>query len=160
LIEADGRIALNADVDHNAMRSQRGNAAAAHLWKGILHGGHDTADTRRDDSLRAWAGSSCVATRFERAVQRRPACAFARFVERVNFRVRFAGAFVGTVTHDDSFIGDNAGADNGIRRGTAESPARLLERAAHPPGIRLRAFSAWAGQVRHPHHFSWNNAST
>src|SRR5204863_6310269 len=101
------------------------------------------------DSLRTRAGSSCVATRFERAVERRPVRAFACFGKRVNLGVRVAGAFVGTVTHDDAFVGDDTRADDGIRRGTTEPPTRLLQGAAHPPRIRLRVFGASARHVRH-----------
>jgi hypothetical protein len=76
----------------------------------------------------------------------------------VNFRVRFAGAFMCAVADDDPLVCDDAGADDRVRRRTPEPATRLLECAPHPPQVRLRAFGAPARQVRH--HFSWNNAST
>ena len=58
--------------------------------------------------------------------------------ERVHFGVRLAGALVRAVADDDAFVGDDAGADERIRRRAAEPAARVLERPPHPPHVRLR----------------------
>jgi hypothetical protein len=158
LIEADRCLTLDAHIDNNAVCTQRGDAAAAHERKRILHCRDDAPDPRRDDSLGTGAGPSGVRARLERAVERCSSCEFAGFCQRVNFRVRLAGAFMRAVADDNPLVGDDAGADDGIWRRTAQPTTRLLECAPHPPHIRLRAFGARARQVRH--HFSWNKAST
>jgi hypothetical protein len=55
--------------------------------------------------------------------------------------VRFAGAFVRTIADNDAFIGDDRRADDRVRRGAADSPARLLECATHPPDVGLGGFA-------------------
>jgi hypothetical protein len=71
--------------------------------------------------------------RFQRAVQRCPARALTSLVERMNFGVRSASAFVRAIAHDDAVIRDDRCANHRIRRGAADSAARLRECAAHPP---------------------------
>src|SRR5262249_20350656 len=117
-------------------------------WKRIFHRGDDAPDSRGDDALGARTGASGVRTRFERAVHRRAARPFARFVQRVHLGVRFPGAFMRAIADDDAFVGDDAGADDRIGSRAAEAAARLLERAPHP------------AQVAALYHFSWNSAST
>ena len=40
---------------------------------------------------------------------------------------------------DHAFVRDDTRADDGIRRRTSQTPARLLQRPAHPTDVRLRA---------------------
>ena len=49
--------------------------------------------------------------------------------------MRFAGAFVSTVTDDDAFISNDARADYRIRRGPAQATTRLLQCPPHPPAV-------------------------
>jgi len=144
--------------DDNAMATQLRNTAATHQRKGILHRRHDAPDPRSDDSLGARAGPSRMRARLEGAIQRCTSGEFASLCERVDFRMRLAGAFMCAIADDDALVCHDAGTDDGIRRGAPQSTTRLLECAAHPPQIRLRDFVASARRVRH--HFSWNKAST
>jgi hypothetical protein len=101
-------------------------------------------------------------TRFERAVQRGAARCFARFVERMHFGMRLAGALVRPLADDDAVRRHDAGADDRVRRRPSEPAPRVLERTAHPSRIRVgpRGGSIVTRRVIQCHHFSWNNAST
>ena len=90
--------------------------------------------------------------RLERAVERGAARALARFVERVHFGVRLAGALVRALADHDAIVGHDAGADHRIGRRAPEPAARVLERPPHPAQVVARVGAVY--------HFSWNSAST
>jgi hypothetical protein len=101
----------------------------------ILHRRNDASDARGDDAFRARTGTACVRTGFERAVERGASRAFPRFIQRVNFSVRLAGAFVRAIADNDALVGHDACPDDRIRRGPAQTAARLFERTPHPVSV-------------------------
>jgi hypothetical protein len=76
-----------------------------------------------------------VGARFERAVERCAAGTLARFFEGVDLGVRLAGALVRAITNHDAFVGHNARADDGVRRGAPEAAACVFERPPHPSSV-------------------------
>jgi hypothetical protein len=67
----------------------------------------------------------------------------------MDFGVRFAGALVSALTDDNALVGDDARADDRIRRGPAKPPLGERQRPPHPGAIVARLY-----------HFSWKRAST
>jgi len=49
--------------------------------------------------------------------------------------MRFAGALVRAVTYDDPFIGNDARANDRIRRRPAQAPTCVLQCPPHPPAV-------------------------
>src|SRR5439155_22275287 len=71
---------------------------------GVFDGGDDASDPGADDPPHAGAGPADVTAGLEGAEHGRPAGARAGHLERIDFRVRLAGAFVVALT-DDQAVG-------------------------------------------------------
>ena len=140
LIQPNRRIVLHADVDLDAVRAQRREAAPVHQRKRIFHRGDDASNAGGDDALGAGSGPPGVRARLERAVQRRAASVRARLVERVDLRVRPAGEFVRALADHDAFVRDHARADDRVGRRPSEAAARMLDRPPHPPCVVYHLF--------------------
>jgi hypothetical protein len=73
-----------------------------------------------------------VHARLERAVQRGAARGGAGLFERVDLRVRLTRALVRALPDHHALVGDDARADDRIRRRPAEAAARVLDCPPHP----------------------------
>ena len=70
----------------------------------------------------------------------------ARFVERVNLRVRLTRPLVGALSKHNAVVRDDAGAHQRVGRGTSQPAPGMRDRPPHP--------------LRVVYHFAWNSAST
>ena len=117
-----------SDADFNPRRAQLLEAASGHRGIGIGHRRHDARDACGDQRIRARAGASRVAARFEVDVERRAARGFARCFQRDDFRVTHA--VVGVKSLADNFAlrapGQRQPWDWGwpARRRAPQAPAR------------------------------------
>ncbi|AHI68002.1 hypothetical protein BTL_4016 [Burkholderia thailandensis H0587] len=81
-------------LDDDARVGQARGSAPRDLLERIARGDHDARDARRDERVRARRRPAEVRAGLERHVRGCAARAFARFAQRVHFRVRFARAAV------------------------------------------------------------------
>jgi hypothetical protein len=105
LVERDGLLGRDADVDGDAALAQKGKAAAADGRIRVLDRGDDARDAGVDDLAHAGPGATLVAAGLERAIQRRAAGAHARLGQGVHFRVRLPRSLMEALTHDNAVGG-------------------------------------------------------
>ena len=116
--------------------SKLGESASVHEGIGILHGRDDAGDARLDDAVSARARPSGMDARLEGAVQRCPACTWARLLKGENLSVRLPCSFMTAIADDDLVGIDDTGSDDRVRRGATETTpcgwasARRIHRAS------------------------------